>query len=113
MNPYHALLLSIVASVFGQILLKLGATKMVNKPSNLFAIFFELEILAGLTFYIIGFLFYVSAIRNLPLSIAYPTVSAGYVAVVLAGVFVFGEKLVLIQILGLALILIGIYLLWR
>jgi undecaprenyl phosphate-alpha-L-ara4N flippase subunit ArnE len=50
------------------------------------------------------------ALRSIPLSVAYPTVAASYIVVLVASHLLFGEPLTVTSIAGVACIGLGIYL---
>ena len=75
-------------------------------------IFFNPSIFFGLGLYFLSALIYIKALKTIPLSIAYPSLSLSYVAVVLIGGIFFDETLHRIQIIGLLLIILGVMLMW-
>jgi multidrug transporter EmrE-like cation transporter len=106
--PYYvALLAGILLGVMGQILLKTGALRsvdMVTQFLNPFTMF-------GFFVYGLAAICYVIAIKRIPISLAFPTVSLSYVAVALVAHIVWGEPLGLPQLAGIALISCGVLLL--
>ena len=106
MTPYYvALGISILAGIGGQILLKAGADapdfiSQVMRPSTL----------CGLALYGAAAFLYILALRKIPMSVAFPSVSVSYVLVAILGHFMFGEQFSLKQIGGLALIVSGVVL---
>jgi multidrug transporter EmrE-like cation transporter len=112
-------LISILASVVGQWLLKTGALKLgkVN-ASNLFShlqgILNTPELLIGLACYGMGAFFYILVLTRVNLSVAGPAASLSYVFSVLLGYFVFRESIPLNQVIALGFIVSGVVLLvWR
>jgi multidrug transporter EmrE-like cation transporter len=102
---YVALGISILAGIGGQILLKVGADapdfiSQVLRPSTL----------CGLALYGSAAFLYMLALRKIPVSVAFPSVSVSYALVAILGYFVFGEPFGLKQIGGLALIMGGVIL---
>ena len=102
---YVALGISILAGIAGQILLKAGADapgfiSQILRPSTL----------CGLALYGSAAFLYILALRKIPMSVAFPSVSVSYVLVAILGHFVFGETFGLKQIGGLALIMGGVIL---
>jgi small multidrug resistance pump len=100
---YLALGMSILAGVGGQVLLKTGAgapdfLSQLMRPSTV----------AGLALYAPSALLYILALRKIPLSVAYPSVSLSYAIIALLGYFCFGEPFGVKQIGGLALIMAGV-----
>lgn len=103
--PYVALAIGILAGIGGQILLKQGADapdflSQVLRPSTL----------CGLALYGSAAFLYIIALRKLPVSIAFPSVSLSYAIVAVLGHFIFGEPFGLKQIGGIVLIVSGVVL---
>lgn len=109
MNSVTALVASILLGVFGQISLKAGAIQESNSSS----IYLQKFTFLGLAFYFLAALFYIFALKKIPLSIAFPSVSISYVAVAFLAHLIWGEPFGLRQILALLLIGLGIFLLSR
>ncbi|WIM09879.1 MAG: hypothetical protein OJF58_000832 [Enhydrobacter sp.] len=102
---YVALAFGILAGIAGQILLKQGADApdflaQVLRPSTL----------CGLALYGSAAFLYIIALRKLPVSIAFPSVSLSYAIVAVLGHFLFGEPFGLKQIGGIVLIVGGVVL---
>lgn len=116
---YLVLAINILISSTAQIFLKKGMLKLGNLDISLrnifyliFTIFKNWWLLAGVIFYGIGFLLYVFTLFYLQLNIAYPVaVSAGIVLISLASRFLFKESTTPYQILGIVVIVSGIFLL--
>jgi small multidrug resistance pump len=106
--PYYAALLAgIVLGVLGQILLKAGATR----SADIVAQFLDPWTIIGVVVYALAAVFYIIAIKRIPLTLAFPSVSLSYVVVALVAHFVWGEALGLPQLAGIGLIVGGILLL--
>jgi small multidrug resistance pump len=102
---YVALGIGILAGIGGQILLKLGADapdfmNQVLRPSTL----------CGLALYGSAAFLYIIALRRIPVSVAFPSVSSSYAIVAVLGHFLFGEPFGLKQVGGIALIMGGVLL---
>jgi small multidrug resistance pump len=104
---YAALFAGIVLGVVGQILLKTGATR----SSGMVAQFLDPWTITGVAVYGLAAVFYIIAIRRIPISLAFPSVSLSYVVVALVAHFTWGEPLGLPQLAGIGLIAGGILLL--
>jgi drug/metabolite transporter (DMT)-like permease len=92
-----------VCAASGTLLLKAGAT-----GRNELAEFFNLYILFGLALYGLGSGLWILAMAKEPLSIVYPFTAFSFV-LVLAGAIVFqGERPGLINLIGIAVVLVGI-----
>jgi len=105
---YGALGISILLGVLAQIMLKFGADRA---GEAWIAQFISPFTIAGLALYAVAFVFYVVAIRKIPLSLAFPMVAVSYFLVAIAAHYIWGEALGWPQIAGLALISGGIVLL--
>ncbi len=106
--PYYAALaISILLGVAGQVLLKAGALR----TRDVVAQFLDLFTLFGLATYGVAAVLYIIAIKKIPISLAFPTVSLSYVAVALLAHVMWGEPLGVPQLGGIALIAGGIVLL--
>jgi len=100
---YVVLGIGIVAGIAGQILLKTGAdaatlVEQILRPSTL----------CGLALYGSAAFLYIFALRKIPVSVAFPSVSLSYAVVAVLGHFLFGEPFGLKQIGGLVLIMGGV-----
>lgn len=102
---YCALGAAILIGVVGQLLLKAGAERA---GEGLLAQFLNLFTIGGLVAYGIGALFYIAAIKRIPISIAFPTVAISYVLVAIASHLLWQEALGWQQFAGIGLIAAGI-----
>lgn len=106
--PYYAALLAgILCGIMGQIMLKAGAERSVG----ILAQFLDLFTLLGFATYTIAAIFYIIAIKKIPLSQAFPSVAASYAIVAVLAHLLWGEPLGVPQLAGIALIASGILLL--
>ena len=112
MISYISLAIGIAIGVGAQLSLKAGALKIPDS-SSLWSSLLNPYVLAGLFAYFIAALFYVNAIKQIPLSVAFPSVSISYVAVALLSRSIWGEEFGLWHILALLLIGSGIFVLAR
>lgn len=109
MNAYLALIVSIFIGVGGQLSLKAGALQ--NWGNRI--LFLQPYVLVGLCSYFVAALFYIYALKKIPLSIAFPSVSISYVAVAFLAHLLWGEPFGARQFFALLLISLGIYILSR
>jgi drug/metabolite transporter (DMT)-like permease len=113
------IIFSVMVSSVAQILLKLGMTKVGRisspgeAPLKLLTALANPLVLAGLFVFGISALSWLIALSRVKLSIAYPMVSLGYVAVVLFSWFIFREPLKLVSIIGCITVIIGVVLISR
>jgi len=106
---YLALAAAILFGVGGQLLLKAGTVGAAGFVDQLFRV----PSLIGLTLYGLAAFLYMAALQAIPVSVAFPSVSISYALVVLAGHFLFGEPFGWPQAAGVALISLGIAILFR
>jgi len=98
--------------VVGQISLKAGVTQGSSLTFSA-SLLVNPFILAGLAAYCLAAPFYINAIRQVPLTVAFPSVSISYLVVALFAHWIWGEPFGRSQILALVLISAGIYILGR
>jgi small multidrug resistance pump len=110
MNSYLSLVVSIVIGVAGQISLKASSVQRATDPDK---VFFNGYVLAGLLAYGIAFIFYVQALKKIPVSVAFPSVSISYVAVAFLAHLIWGEPFGYRQIIALLCIGAGILILFQ
>ena len=106
-NPYLLLAISIALGAIGQICLKTGALRTETNHSLLS--FFEPVLLTGLSVYFISALLYIVSLKQLPLSVAFPSVSLSYVLVSLLAHLIWKEPFGARQLLSLVLIASGVF----
>ena len=108
---YGLLFTSIFVAVIGQALFKIGMMSQSSVNEAFWKVFLVPSVVLGLVLYFLSALLYIHALKTIPLSIAYPSLSLGYVVVVLLGLFLFDETLQRVQMLGVLVIVIGVMLL--
>ena len=90
-------MIAIIASQAGQVLLKLGASGLPPMEhdliASLLAQMLRWQTLVGLCCYGSGTLFYVVALRRIPMSVAAPCTAVSYVSATLFGLLLFHETL--------------------
>ncbi len=118
------LVTAILIGVIGQVFLKIGSlaiskpiaepiTGAVFGPFNFLQHLFNFNLLFGLFLYGVSTLFYIIALQKIPLSIAYPTISVGYIFILIISAVIFKEKITVYQVCGVLLIMLGVGLLWK
>src|SRR4051812_4275883 len=112
---WAALVIAIIASQAGQVLLKLGASGLPPMEhdliASLLAQMLRWQTLVGLCCYGSGTMFYVVALRRIPMSVAAPCTAVSYVSATLFGLLLFHETLSPTKLAGLALVCLGVVLL--
>ena len=112
MTPYWlALAAAITTSLVGQLLLKSGAYDAVEAAGGFIHQLFRPTTMIGLVCYGGAALFYIVALRKIPMSVALPCTAASYVVIAIVGWAVFGESLGATKIAAIALISAGVALL--
>ena len=118
-QEFILLIMSVLASVGGQLFLKLGAIKLGrvnidNAFSHIISIVTIPELIGGLAFYALGALTYILLLTRVNLSIAAPSASLIYLFSVILGYFVFKEPIPLSRLFGLSFIMLGVILVvWK
>ena len=97
-------------SVAGQLFLKAGAQRLaaLDHAEFLTAAFRDVNVMLGLVAWAASTLCWLFVLRVAPLSRAYGLTSLTYVLIFLASVFVFGEQVRRLHVVGTVLIVIGI-----
>lgn len=108
-------LVCVALGVAGQLSLKHGMNAFAGRPG------FDLGLLAravvqpyvllGMGFYGISSLLWLVVLARAPLSVAYPMLSLGYVAVAVLSRFLFAEPLTSVKLFGILLVCFGVALL--
>lgn len=110
-NPYVMLLLAIVTSVAGQLLLKRG---MSNRPGfqvrQVLSLTRDPAVVGGFAAYGVSTLLYFRVLASLDLSVAYPSVSLGYVLIIILSRVLFRESVSRVRWLAAAIISMGVVL---
>ena len=71
------------------------------------------HIIGGLFCYAFSLVVWIMALSRVPVSIAYPMLSIGYVVSAIAAYFLFGESLGVTRWLGIGFIIVGVWLISR
>ncbi|EKE78736.1 DMT family transporter [Oceanibaculum indicum] len=103
-----ALAVGILIGVAGQMLLKAGAS-----GDTLLKQFLSPQSILGLGLYFAAAVCYMYALRKLPVSVAFPSVSLSYVIVALLAYWTMGESLGPLKLAGIAMIVGGVFLITR
>ncbi|MFP7571815.1 hypothetical protein [Marivita sp. S2033] len=109
---------SVTLSALGQTAFKIGVGRATLAPdANVLAksasLIFSPMVLAGLALYGIGTVFWLFALRQLDLSLAYPFVAMSFVMVAASGMIFLGEPVQATRLFGLGLIVLGLLVMAR
>jgi multidrug transporter EmrE-like cation transporter len=117
LNPMFMLFLAIVCSVVGQILMKFGMTQLGGIDNISLPILLQMLlnplVFSGIASYGVGFIAYIFALSKLDQSFAYPMFSLGYVLVAVFNWTVMREPFSVTRLVGVVVILVGVWLLSR
>jgi multidrug transporter EmrE-like cation transporter len=103
---YAGLAGAILFAIAGQLALKSGAVA----SASLAAQFVDPRTMLGLAFYALSALCYIVALKKIPVSVAYPSIAAGYAIVAILAHFLWNEPFGWPQLAGLGLIACGVLL---
>ena len=92
-----------------QLLLKAGTNA---RPLGL-ALAIEPHILAGLACYVVSVVVWVIGLSKVPVSIAYPMLSIGYVVNAIAAYYWLGEAVTPMRLAGIGVIIVGVFIVAR
>lgn len=119
-TSFSLILLGVLLNAAAQLLLKAGTTRIGAFDfsfENIVPIGLKVAtqwpIIAGLACYGVSVVVWILALSRVPVSVAYPMLSIGYVVNAFAAYYLFGESLTAQKLLGIGFILIGIYLVAR
>ncbi len=114
------LLVSIACAVVGQILLKQGMREigpvtlsLLGLPGFLLRLAMTPWVVIGMSLYLGGSLFWLTALSRIDLSLAYPFAGLNYVLILFASYLLFGEALSPMRVAGALLIALGVSLIAR
>ena len=71
------------------------------------------HILAGIGCYVVSLVAWILALSRVPVSVAYPMLSVGYIVNAVAAWMLFGESLTAQKLVGIGFILVGVWLVAR
>jgi multidrug transporter EmrE-like cation transporter len=111
MEFYGILLIAIVIGVVGQLLLKYGMSRQPGfRFSDITTLTHNLPVVSGFCCYGLSTVLYLSVLARLELSLAYPTVSLGYVLVIIMSRVIFKEPVSPTRWLAAGIICFGVIL---
>jgi multidrug transporter EmrE-like cation transporter len=106
---FSFILAGVLLNAAAQLLLKAGTNAM---PLG-FGLAFEPHILGGLACYVVSVVVWVIALSRVPVSIAYPMLSIGYVVNAVAARYLLGEALTPMRLAGIGIIVLGVFVVAR
>ena len=106
---FGLVLFGVLLNAAAQLLLKAGTNAMPLGPR----LALEPHILGGLACYAVSVVVWVVALSRVPVSIAYPMLSIGYIVNAVAAWHLFGEALSTMKLAGIAVIVAGVFMVAR
>jgi drug/metabolite transporter (DMT)-like permease len=114
---FYLILINIFLVITGQALAKSGISKIgsfTDMPIKEFLLkaLFSPFVIAGFILYFFSALIWFMVLSKVDLSVAYPALSLGYVAVLIVSYYFLGESITLVKVAGVLLICSGVYLIF-
>ena len=106
---FSLILVGVLLNAAAQLLLKAGTNAM---PLGL-RLAVEPHILAGLACYVVSVVVWIVALSRVPVSIAYPMLSIGYVVNAIAAWYLLGEAVTPMRLVGIGIIVLGVFIVAR
>lgn len=117
MMIFALILLGVLLNAAAQIMLKAGMSQIGHfefSAANIVPIGFKvmgnLPIISGLFMYVVSVGVWLLVLSRVQVSFAYPMLSIGYIVNALAAYYLFGEPLTSVRMLGIFIIIAGVYL---
>ena len=114
---FSLILTGVLLNAAAQLLLKAGTTRVGEFQFSLenvlpigIKIAGQWPIIAGLACYAISVVVWIMALSRVPVSLAYPMLSIGYIVNAFAAWWLFGESLTAQKLIGIAVIIVGVWL---
>ncbi len=106
---FSLILVGVLLNAAAQLLLKAGTNAM---PLGL-RLAIEPHILAGLACYVVSVVVWIVALSRVPVSVAYPMLSIGYVVNAIAAWYLLGEAVTPMRLVGIGIIVLGVFIVAR
>jgi multidrug transporter EmrE-like cation transporter len=117
---FSLILTGVLLNAAAQLLLKAGTTRVGHfefSLANAWPIGTQLalqpHILGGLACYGVSVVVWIMALSRVPVSMAYPMLSIGYIVNALAAWWLFGESITAQKLIGIGFIVVGVWLVAR
>jgi len=106
---FSFILAGVLLNAAAQLLLKAGTNAM---PLGV-RLALEPHILGGLACYVVSVVVWVVALSRVPVSVAYPMLSIGYVVNAIAARYLLGETVTPMRLAGIGIIVLGVFIVAR
>jgi len=117
---FSLVLAGVLLNAAAQLLLKAGTNRVGEFSFSLGNIvpvgtqlLLSAPIVAGLGCYVVSVVVWILALSRVPVSVAYPMLSLGYVVNAFAAWMLFGESLAMQKLVGIGFIIVGVFLVAR
>ncbi|MDR2000041.1 MAG: EamA family transporter [Zoogloeaceae bacterium] len=117
---FALVLAGVLLNAAAQLLLKAGTNAVGHFEFHLdnalpigMKLAFEPHILGGLACYVVSVVIWIMALSRVPVSVAYPMLSIGYIVNAIAAFYLFQEPLAGQKLLGIGFIVVGVWLVAR
>lgn len=117
MQVFSLILLGVLLNSSAQLLLKAGMSQigyfefsLANALPIAYKVMLNLPIVGGITLYVVSVVVWLLVLSRVEVSFAYPMISLGYVINAIAAYYLFGEPLTSMRMLGIFIIISGVYL---
>ena len=120
LSGFGFLISGVLLNAIAQLFLKAGTNALgvitltrANWPGQFGRMAVEPHFIAGVFCYGMSLIVWILGLSRVPVSVAYPMLSVGYVINAIAAYYLFGESLTLARWLGIGCIVLGVWLLAR
>lgn len=117
---FSLLMCGVLLNAVAQLLLKAGTNAVgafEYSAENVWPVGWKLatepHILGGVACYVVSLVVWVLGLSRVPVSIAYPMLSIGYVLNAIAAWYLFGEAVTPMRLLGIGVIILGVFIVAR
>ena len=117
---FGLIMLGVTLNAIAQLLLKAGTNAVGHfafTKENILPIGWQFatepHIMTGIACYVTSLVIWIMALSRVEVSIAYPMLSIGYVINAIAAWYLFGEALSVSRLIGIGVIIIGVYIVSR
>ena len=117
---FSLVMLGVLLNAGAQLLLKAGTNRVGEfafSADNVIPIGLRLAtsppIVAGIACYVVSVVVWILALSRVPVSVAYPMLSVGYIVNAVGAWLLFGESITAQKLVGIGFIVVGVYLVAR
>lgn len=115
-SAFALLMAGVLCNAGAQLLLKTGTNRLGvltltsdGWPATLWRMASESYFIAGALLYLASLVVWILGLSRVPVSVAYPLLSVGYIVNAIAAHYLFGEAVTVQRWLGIGFIVVGVY----